>query len=283
MTTAIAPTTSSTVVRHRPGVGWVAVDSFAITGRNLRRLTRAPDAVFWALVQPIMFVLLFAYVFGGAIPLPGGGSYREYLMVGIFAQTVAFGSIGTAIGLADDLSRGLMDRFRSSPMARPAVLAGRTTADLVTALVTLVVMAIVAYFVGWRIRDGVPRAVAAFGILLLFAFAVSWIGAYLGLTVGKPEAAGSAVMTILFPLVFVSSAFVPIEGMPDWLQSIALWNPVSAAVSAARDLFGNPNPYPAGAGFPAEHPVLFSVIWSVALVVVVAPLAVMAFRRLKPR
>ncbi|MFI1333962.1 ABC transporter permease [Streptomyces sp. NPDC020845] len=257
-------------------------DSFVVARRNLIRMMRIPEVVVFGLVQPIMFVVLFSYVFGGAIMVPGQSSadanvYREFLMAGIFAQTVTFATAGAGAGIADDMHKGLIDRFRSLPMARGAVLTGRTLADLVQTALTLVVLAIVAVIVGWRIHDGVLKALAAFGLLLLLGYAFSWIGALIGLSVRTPEAATSGGLIWLFPLTFISNAFVPSSKMPTFLGHIADWNPFSATVQASRELFGNPEGLVSDA-WPMQHPVLASVLWSALIILAFRTLAVRKYR-----
>jgi len=276
-TLAVVPLTSK-----RRGPARTIADSLVMTQRNLLQTTRMPETLFWMTIQPVMFVLLFAYVFGGAIPLPGGGSYKEYLMVGVMAQTVAFGGASTGVGLADDLQKGLVDRFRSLPMARSALLIGRSLAELMRNALILAIMAPVALLVGWRIHGTVPNAIAAYALLLFFAFAMSWIGILIGLLVPNPETANSAGLGWLFPVVFLSNAFVPLNGMPGWLRAIAEWNPVSTTVAAGRSLFGNPNPIPKGAGFPLEHPVVATVAWCALIVVIAIPLAADMYRKKLP-
>ncbi|MCW2873325.1 ABC transporter permease [Actinacidiphila oryziradicis] len=257
-------------------------DSLVVARRNLIRMSRIPEMVIFGLIQPIMFVVLFSYVFGGAIPVPGQSSgdpvtYRSFLMAGIFAQTVTFATAGAGAGIADDMHKGLIDRFRSLPMARGAVLTGRTLADLVQTALTLVVLAIVAVIVGWRIHNGVFKALAAFGLLLLLGYAFSWIGALIGLSVRTPEAATSGGLIWLFPLTFVSNAFVPSSSMPSFLRHIADWNPFSATVQAGRQLFGNPRGLVSDA-WPMQHPVAASLLWSVLIIVVFRTLAVRKYR-----
>jgi len=257
-------------------------DSLVVAKRNLIRMVRIPEVVIFGLIQPIMFVVLFSYVFGGAIPVPGESSgdpvtYRNFLMAGIFAQTVTFATAGAGAGIADDMHKGLIDRFRSLPMARGAVLTGRTLADLVQTALTLVVLSIVAVIVGWRIHNGVPEALAAFGLLLLLGYAFSWIGALIGLTVRTPEAATSGGLIWLFPLTFISNAFVPSSSMPPFLMHVADWNPFSATVQACRRLFGNPAGLVSDA-WPMQHPVAASLLWSVLIIVVFRALAVRKYR-----
>ncbi|WP_275463169.1 ABC transporter permease [Streptomyces noursei] len=260
------------------------IDSLVIAQRNLIRMRRIPEVVLFGLIQPIMFVVLFSYVFGGSISVPGAGispsGYREFLMAGIFAQTVTFATAGAGAGIADDMHKGLIDRFRSLPMARGAVLTGRTIADLVQTALTLVVLALVALLVGWRTHENVGNMLAGFGLLLLLGYAFSWIGALIGLSVRTPEAATSGGLIWLFPLTFISNAFVPSDNMPTVLRHIAEWNPFSATVQAARELFGNiPQGYPVPDAWPMQHPVLASLIWSVLIIAVFRTLAVRKYLR----
>ncbi|MFI9276170.1 ABC transporter permease [Kitasatospora sp. NPDC052896] len=262
--------------RLRGGVVQMARDSWVIARRNLRRMTRIPEIVVFGLLQPVMFVLLFSYVMGGAIKVPGGG-YREFLMAGVFAQTVAFAVEGASAGIADDMTKGLVERFRSLPMARSAVLAGRTLADVLQSALVLLVLAVVALLVGWRVHQGVPRALGAFLLLLLLGYAFSWIGALIGLSLRSPEAATSAGLIWLFPLTFLSNAFVPVNTMPGWLQAIAYWNPFSATVQACRKLFGNPGTDGAHV-WPMQHPVVASTLWSLLILALFSWLSVRKYR-----
>ncbi|KAF4407468.1 MULTISPECIES: ABC transporter permease [Streptomyces] len=254
-------------------------DGLLVAQRNLRHVLRVPELLIQATIQPVMFVLLFAFVFGGSIDMPGGGSYRAYLLAGIFTQIVAFGSANTAMGIAEDLSKGVVDRFRSLPMARSALLLGRAASHLVMNALALLVLALSGLVVGWRAEEGVARTLAAFGVLLFFGFAMSWVGALTGIWLGRPEVVQAATMTWLFPLTFLSNAFVPTQGMPSWLRPVAEWNPVSATAAACRELFGNPNPFAREGLFPAEHPVLTSLAWSALVIAIAAPLAVRRYRR----
>ncbi|WP_236711157.1 ABC transporter permease [Streptomyces sp. 150FB] len=257
-----------------------AHDSLVVARRNLIRMTRIPEVVLFGLIQPVMFVLLFSYVFGGSLKIGTSTSprlYREFLMAGIFAQTVTFATAGASAGIADDMQKGLVDRFRSLPMARGAVLTGRTIADLVQTALTVVVLVVVAVLVGWRIHHGLPKALGAFGLLLLLGYAFSWIGALIGLSVRSPEAATSGGLIWLFPVTFISNAFVTISGMTPWVRHIAEWNPFSATVEACRELFGNPGVSQSDA-WPMQHPVWASVIWSVLILLVFRTLAVRKYR-----
>jgi ABC transporter DrrB family efflux protein len=255
-------------------------DSLTITRRNLIKVKRVPDLIVFATLSPIMFVLLFRYVFGSAIPVPGGLSYAEFLLPGIFAQTVIFGSTITGASLADDLQKGLIDRFRSLPMARSAVLSGRTSADVVYNAGILVVLMVSGLVVGWRVHSTVGDFVLAIVLMLLFTFTMSWIGVLLGLLVKTVEVAQQLGFLVIFPLTFVSNAFVPTATLPGVLQPVAEWNPVSALVSATRDLFGNPNPFPSDS-WPGEHALLLSFVWTIGLLVVFAPLAVRRYRSIE--
>ena len=258
-------------------------DGGVVTWRNLVGMRRVPDALVALTVQPIMFVLLFAYVFGGSL---GGDVYREFLIPGIFVQTVAFNIFFTTIGMANDLQKGILDRFRSLPMSRVAVVLGRTTADLGVSMITMVVMALTGLIVGWRIRGSVLDALAGFGLLLLFSFAMSWIGVLIGLTARSVEVAQSAGLIWLFPLTFVSSAFVSVQGFPGWLQPVGEWNPITAVIQATRQLFGNPvqlEGFPQPGGWPAEHAVLYAVLSSAVIITVFLPLAVARYRRVASR
>ncbi|MBL1099074.1 ABC transporter permease [Streptomyces coffeae] len=282
---AVVEETGATVAAApRPRGGPLASvrDSLVVAKRNLIRMLRIPEMVIFGLIQPVMFVVLFSYVFGGAIMIPGQSSsdatvYREYLMAGIFAQTVTFATAGAGAGIADDMHKGLIDRFRSLPMARGAVLTGRTLADLVQTALTVVVLAIVALIVGWRVHDGILNALGAFGLLLLLGYAFSWIGALIGLSVRTPEAATSGGLIWLFPLTFISNAFVPSSQMPAFLQHVADWNPFSATVQACRELFGNPQGVVSDA-WPMQHPVIASVLWSVVIILVFRTLSVRKYR-----
>ncbi|SDN60427.1 ABC transporter efflux protein, DrrB family [Klenkia soli] len=259
-------------------------DSLVITRRNLIKVKRVPDLIVFATLSPIMFVLLFRYVFGGAITLPDGITYAEFLLPGIFAQTVVFGSTTTGASIADDLQKGLVDRFRSLPMSRSAVLIGRTVADLGLNAISIVVMALTGLLVGWRINSSVPEAIGGFLILLVFAFAVSWMMALVGLLVRTPEVVNNASFIVIFPLTFVANTFVPLESFPSVLRTFAEWNPVSTVVQAARDLFGNqPDSVPVADAWSLQNPVLYTLIWAAVILAVFVPLAVRAYLRTSTR
>lgn len=262
-------------------------DGLVVAKRNLIKIKRVPDLLVFTLLSPIMFVLLFAYVFGGAIDQQGGGQgYREFLIAGIFAQTVVFGATITGAALAEDIKKGILDRFRSLPISQSAVLAGRTFSDLVNNVIVLVVMGLTGLIVGWRIRTSVGEALLAVALLLLFAYAISWIMAWVGMVVPSPEVVNNASFIIIFPLTFVANTFVPLETLPGPLRTFAEWNPVSAVTEAARQLFGNPNPNPAApdaTSWALQNPELYTVIWSAAILLIFVPVATMQYRRATSR
>lgn len=259
-----------------------ARDSFVIARRQFTRMFRLPEVFIINLVQPVIFILLFAYVFAGAIEVPdsqgGAGAYREFMMSGFFAQSIAFVTVGTAsASVAQDMSRGMVDRFRSLPMSRGAFLTGRTFADVLQNVCVCFVMILVALLVGWRVHDGLLNAAAAFGLLLLVGYAFSWAGSAVGMMVRTPESATSGFILVMFPLTFLSNAFVPPQTLPAVLRHFANWNPFSATVQAVRNLFGNPG-VPSDA-WPMQHSVLASVLWSVVLIVIFRTLAVRKYRK----
>jgi len=265
----------SSIARVQPdtsgsALSWGVRDALAVAGRNLIAYRRIPQLLVFSTIQPVIFVIMFRYVFGGAIDVPGSADYVDFLMPGIFVQTVVFGSLAAAIGLATDLKGGLLERFQSLPMARSAVLAGRTLADLVRNVFVVALMTAVGFAVGFRIHTNPLALLAGLGLVLLFGYAFSWIFATVGLTVGDPETAQAASFPVMAPLVFASSAFVPTETMPGWLQGFAEHQPVSVTASAVRALV---------LGGPTTSYVLQSLIWSLAIVAVFAPLAVARYRK----
>ncbi|MEU5596242.1 ABC transporter permease [Streptomyces sp. NPDC020298] len=279
-----AVTDTVPVAAPRNAVSQSVRDSLIVAQRNLIRMSRIPEMVIFGLIQPIMFVVLFTYVFGGSMQIGGSTSpsaYKNFLMAGIFAQTVTFATASSGAGIADDMHKGLIDRFRSLPMARGAVLTGRTLADLVQTALTLLVLAVVALLVGWRtgtVGDtNAGKVLAAFGLLLLLGYAFTWIGALIGLSVRTPEAATSGGLIWLFPVTFISNAFVDTSNMTPWLRHVADWNPFSATVQAARVLFANA-PKSASDAWPMQHPVWASLIYSVLIVVIFRTLAVRKYR-----
>ncbi len=256
-------------------------DSLTITKRNVIKIKRVPDVLIFTTLSPIMFVLLFAYVFGTAIDVPGlEGGYREFLLPGIFAQTVVFGGTFTGLSLAEDMQKGIIDRFRSLPMEPAAVLIGRTAADVVINVVSLVVMSLAGLLVGWRIRGSFLDAVLAYLLLLLFAYAISWIMAVFGLMVRAPEVFNNATFMVIFPLTFLANTFVPLDKLPAPLKLFAEWNPVSALTEACRQLFGNTSPaFPPADTWSMRHPVATTLMWVVGILVVFVPLAVRQYKR----
>jgi len=253
-------------------------DVWVLTKRSIARIRREPETLSEVTIQPVMFVLMFAYVFGGAISLPGGGSYHEYLIGGMLGMGLAQTAPGTAVAVVSDMSTGLIDRFRSLPMSRAAVLTARTIADLLTQMIGAAVVACVGLAIGWRIHNGAGDAIEAFALALLFGYAFTWAGVCLGMVLRSPEAAQQSGFVIFLPLTFISSAFVPTQGMPGWLQPIAEWNPMSSLAAATRQLFGNPNPAAAVHAWPAQHAELAVVCWSLGMLAVFAPLAVHLYR-----
>jgi ABC-2 type transport system permease protein len=264
-------------------IAGAVTDGWTVTKRNLIKIKRIPDLLIFSTIQPIMFVLLFAVVFGGAIPIQGV-PYREFLMPGIFVQTVAFGAGITAIGLADDLQKGIVDRFRSLPMSRAAVLVGRTTSDLLNNIFVIIVMSLTGLLVGWAIHTGLWKGLLGYLLLVAFGYAMSWISAVIGLSVKSVEVAQSAGFIWMFPLTFLSNAFVPVSTLPSWLQPIANWNPISSMVLSLRDLWGNaPTGVEYGTGFPAEHPQQLAVLWILGILIVFVPLSISRYRKAASR
>jgi len=254
-------------------------DVWVLTKRSIARIRREPETLAEVTIQPILFVLMFAYVFGGAIGLPGGGSYHEYLIGGMLGMGLAQTAPGTAVAVVSDMSTGLIDRFRSLPMSRAAVLTARTIADLLTQVIGAVVVAGVGLAIGWRVHTNAADVIAGFALALLFGYAFTWAGVCLGMVLRSPEAAQQSGFIIFLPLTFISSAFVPTQGMPGWLQPVAEWNPMSSLAAACRHLFGNPNPAAAVHAWPTQQPELAVICWSIGMLLVFAPLAVHLYRR----
>ncbi len=257
--------------------GGMLSDMWVIAGRGFLHMRR--EALADVTIQPVMFTLLFAYVFGGAIAVPGGG-YREFLMGGIFAQTLVFGSFGVAMSLASDRRNGAIDRFRSLPMARSAILGGHALSHLVRGLLPIALMSICGLIVGWRVHNGVGDAVAAYALMIAFLFAVIWVGILLGSMLPTPEAVQGVGFAAIFPVTFIASTFVPVNTLPGVLKPIAAWNPVTSMAEALRRLFGNPSgDFGANPPFPLQHPVTYTLIWIAGIVAVCAPLAVFFYQR----
>ncbi|UFQ20399.1 MULTISPECIES: ABC transporter permease [Streptomyces] len=274
------PTQVSAVPRTRSGIALSVHDSLVIAKCGLTRMSRAPGMIIFMMIQPLMFVVMFSYVFAGSMTIGGTtdtGVYREFLVTGIFAQTVIFATVATGAGIADDMRKGLIDRFRSLPMARGAVLTGRTLSDVVAMSITVAVLAIVGALVGWRFHEGVLKALAGFGLLLLLGYAFTWVGALTGLSVRTPEAASSAPMMWILPVSFISNAFVDPGQMTPWMRHVANWNPFSATVQACRELFGNPGVSTSDA-WPMQHSVLASLLYSILIIAICRALAVRKYR-----
>jgi ABC-2 type transport system permease protein len=260
----------------------VLADSQVIAKRNVIKIRRVPEVLVFVVMSPIMFVLLFAYVFGDSIQMPG--NYREFLIAGIFAQTVIFGATFTGAGLAEDMQKGIIDRFRVLPMSRSAVIVGRTVSDVVYNVISLVIMSLTGLLVGWRIRGSILDAILAFVLLLLFAYAFSWVMAYVGLLVPSPEVVNNASFMVIFPLTFIANTFVPSDNLPGPLKAFAEWNPVSTVTQATRELFGNiPAETPDPTAWPLQNPVIYTLIWVVVIVAVFAPLSVRQYNRSKAK
>jgi ABC-2 type transport system permease protein len=256
-----------------------ARDVAILTGRNLVHVAREPLQLSDVTVQPFLFTLLFVYVFGAGIVLPGGGSYRAFAIAGLLALNLTTSSMGTAVGLTTDLNGGIIDRFRTLPMWRPAVLVGRSFADLLASVVCCAIVAATGLLIGWRPEGGVLATFAGFGVFLLFSYALSWACACLGIVSKGAESAQGIALIVVFPLAIISNALVATEGMPTLLRVFAEWNPVSAVTAAARELFHNPNPSASIAAWPMQHPVAASLLWSIALLMIFAPLASHLYRR----
>jgi ABC-2 type transport system permease protein len=271
-----APTSSSTLVwtppiARRSRLTWTMLDTWVVCKRNLIHTWRIPELLIFSTIQPVMFVLLFVYVFGGAITIGGGLSYTDFLMPGIFVQTIVFGAMTTGIGLAEDRQRGLIDRFRSLPMSRGALLGGRTLADIFRNTAIVLIMLLVGLAVGFRFgATTVPAVIAGFALMLLFAYAFSWISATIGLAVSSAESAQSSGFIWVFPLTFASSAFVPVASMPGWLQPVARYQPVTVTVDAVRSLF---------LGGPVTSSLLQSLAWCAGILLVFVPLSVRTYRK----
>ena len=276
MTITLAPEIPRT---FRSRVGWAITDTWVVACRDLAHWRRQPGAVIAnTLVFPVMIVLMFGYLLGGAMTVPGGGDYRDFLMPGMFAMTMVFGIGATLSAVSADAARGITDRFRSLPMAAPAVIAGRAAADMLNSAAALVVLTGCGLATGWQPHRGAARAIAALGLLLLLRFAFLWIGVYLGLRFYSSPEAVTAVRTLEFPVGFLGNPFVAVSTMPAWLGAIALWNPLSSTVTAARQLFGDP--VGANSSWITSHAIVMAVAWPLLLIVVFFPLSLHRYQRL---
>ena len=260
----------------------LVADVSVLTGRHMRHILRVPEKLIGVTIAPVVLVLVFGYLFGSAMSIPGGGNYREYIMGGIFTQ-VMFSAVGiTSAGVADDLKNGLVDRFRSLPMSRYAVLMGRTFSDLAMMFLSCIVMAVVGMGIGWRAHRSIWHTLAGFALLVLLGFAMCWLGALLGLVVRSAEAVNTISSLATMPFVFLSNSFVPLEGLPRWIQLLAEWNPISAVVSSCRILWGNPTTTVSNA-LPSQYPIATSIVTMTVLLAVVAPLAAKAYAKAAAR
>jgi ABC-2 type transport system permease protein len=273
MTVLAVPAMPRTVLER---LRWAVADGWTVARRELIHWLRNPVVIVYQLVWPMMMVLLLGYVFGSAMVVAGGGDYREFLMPGMFGQTVVFGVVTTLTMISTDASRGVTDRFRSMPMSPSAVVLGRSVADMVNSVLELAILVACALAVGWGFHHGPVRALAAVGLLLLLRFALIWVGIWVGLMI-TPEAAGAA-WAPLFPLTMLANTFVSPEQMPGWLGTIAAWNPLSATVAACRELFGNPGL--GGDSWAAQNALLLAVVWPLVIIAVFLPLSVRKYRRL---
>ncbi len=281
MTTQTTPEVRSGAIA-RPEIRQTGLlrQSWAITRRNLTHIKRMPEMLMDVTIQPVMFVLLFAFVFGGSIQIPGGGTnYREWLLGGIMGQTIAFASFIVAVGLTADIDKGIVDRMRSLPINPAAVLVGRSISSLMHSSIGIIVMSLTGLLIGWRIDNGFANAVLAYGLLLMWGFAMIWVGILVGSAMRSVEAVNGLMFTMMFPITFLANTFAPTERMTPWLRTIAEWNPISSLVQGVRELWGNVGPAPSDAALPLQHPILTTVIWCVAITAVMAPLAIRTFNR----
>jgi ABC-2 type transport system permease protein len=249
-----------------------------VVRRNLLHIKRMPELLLDVTIQPVMFVLMFAFVFGGSIAVPGT-NYREFLVPGIMAQTIVFSAFIVALGLTTDLDKGIVDRFKSLPISRSTILVGRSISSLIHSSIGITVMAVTGLAIGWRVREGLGHAVGAFALLLVFGFAMIWVGIWVGSVMRSVEAVNGFMFTVMFPLTFVANTFAPTSTMPGWLRVLAEWNPVSALTQSLRELWGNGPEAPASAAWPLQHAELTTLVWSLLITAVFAPLAIAAFRR----
>lgn len=278
MTALTAPAPPAAPADRAARIRWAVTDGLTLIGRELSRIRQEPGELIAALIFPAVMVVLFGYVFGSAIAVPGGGDYREYLMPGLFAMVTFTSTMAVTLRVATDASRGVMDRFRSMPMARSAVPFGQTGAEILHGVLGMLIMAAAGLLVGWRAHNGLWSTLEAFALLALMRYALSWAGCYLGLVV-RNEQTADQLIPLVFPVTMLSNSFVPTGGMPAPLRIIAEWNPVSALTAACRDLFGNPGAPAADTAWPLAHPIAATLGWSLVLLAVFAPLSVRTYRR----
>jgi ABC-2 type transport system permease protein len=268
-----SPAARQALAGRAPRLRWTVADGWILVRRELWHLRNQPGQLVSALIFPVALVVLFGYVFGSAIAVPGGGDYRAYLMPGLFAMTAAFAVLINAMAISAEKSKGVMDRFRSMPMARLAVPFGQTGADILVGTAATLIMALCGLAVGWRPHDGAARALAAFALILLFRYAMSWAGVYLGLALRDDKTVDN-LAPLIFPVTMIANTFVPTARMPPWLRATADWNPISALTAACRQLFGNPGASAAHAPWPLQHPVTATLAWSAALLAAFGTLSV---------
>ncbi|WP_307828153.1 ABC transporter permease [Nocardioides sp. SYSU D00038] len=282
MTAGTEPTTTQRPAIERPEIHDTGLlrQSLTIVRRNLIHIKRMPEMLLDVTIQPVMFVLLFAFVFGGSIAVQGSAEgYREWLLAGIMGQTIAFASFIVAVGLTSDIDKGIVDRMRSLPINPAAVLVGRSISSLMHSSIGIVIMSLTGLLIGWRIRDGILEAALAYLLLLLWGFAMIWLGILVGSSMRSVEAVNGLMFATMFPITFLANTFAPAENMPTALRAVAEWNPLSSLVQAVRELWGNTPPVGSDAALPLQHPVLSTIIWTVGLTAILAPLALRAFQR----
>jgi ABC-2 type transport system permease protein len=278
MSIATIPAGRTAPARAHLGLRDRVADIWALTRRNLIHIAREPMQLSDVTIQPVLFTLLFIDVVGSGIPI-AGGSYKEFALAGLLTLNLTTSVMGTAVGLSTDLHEGVIDRFRTLPMWRSAVLVGRSIADVMSATLCVTIVAVTGLAIGWRASNSFPEVIAGFALALFFSYCLSWVAACVGLNSKGPESAASFGFIALFPLAFISNALVPTTHMPGWLQAIADWNPVSAVTAGCRVLFGNPNPSSTVQVWPMQHPVEAALLWSLAILAVAAPLAAYLFKR----
>ena len=272
---------TTTLPKTAPGparLRWLAGDSLVLAKRQFAHIRQIPEKLFDVTLQPLMFVLLFSFVFGNVIAVPGGGDYKEYLIGGILVQTLAFGMMGPGVSMATDLGEGIIDRFRSLPMSRPAFLLGHLSAEFAASILAVGIMVCTGLIVGWGISSSPLEALGGFGLLFLLSIAMLWLGTLIGVIARSPDVVQGIAFTTIFPLTFVANTFVPVGGLPEGLRQFAEYNPVSCWAAGVRTLFGNPTAIPDGSAWPLEHSVVASIAWCLAVLAVVVPLTIRAYR-----